>query len=530
MKNFRKTLTILVYFCCMASTHAQTISWQKAPQWDSVEMLGENLVLVSQAGKQGVIRLSGTQIIPCGNERILGVKDQRFLVLGANNKLVSIWDDTGKQIAFSGNYYVDGAWPYYSGGMLAVRDEKGNWGFLDMNGTLCIPCRFYAAFPFVNGQASVQYKDKFWAHIGTDGKPVVIKGQKLRSKKISFASTFTQIGDRLLSLVCIEDFMYLIDPSGDVIPNSFISSDGRPLYGAGIGPQIVAGSFTVRFNYLREVETIIMNGATYTFTGRSLPLKTQFPIIDGYITYDGRSFAVDNLVTTPQFQKVVTLSSNSLLVQKNGKWGIIQVDRQASCPTISEDESLKQLHIEHATEVTGSFIINDYSSNTEVYVVNTDGVKTILRTSRLEVSHFDTPLHFEEGELKARLGIIMDGIELAPKVFSITPKAYEKAFSVNCPSSATVSDSGKVSFRITVTNTSSKQPTAPFDVRINGGVIKRSVTLDCGESIKIPVSLNANLGDEDRVSKSIDIKISEQYCPTVSFSRSITCIRQLKED
>lgn len=530
MKNFRIILTIFVYYCCVATTHAQTISWQIAPQWESVEMQGENLVLVTQAGKQGVINLSGTQIIPCGSEQIYGIKDHRFIVLGRNNKLVSIWDDMGNQKSISGSYYVDGAWPYYSGGMLAVRDEKGHWGFLDLNGTLSIPCKFSAAFPFVNGQASVCYKDGYWAHIGTDGKPVLIKGQKLRSKKISFASTFTQIGDRLLSLVCIEDFMYLIDPSGEVIPNTFISSGGRPLYGAGIGPQIVAGSFTVRFNDIREVETIIMNSVTHTFKGRTLPLNERFPTIDGINTFDGRSFAVDDLVTTPQFQKVATLSPNTLLVQKGGKWGIIQVDRQSICPTISEGESLKQLHIEHATDVKGSFKINDYSSNTAVYVANTNGVNTIISSPSAGENHFDTQLYFEDGELKARLGIILDGIELAPKEFSITPKEYEKAFSVNCPSSATVSDNGKVFLRITVTNTSSKQSTAPFDIRVNGGIIKRSVTLGCGESITLPFSLNANLGDEDRISKSVDIRILEPYCPAVSFSRSITCIRQLKED
>ena len=530
MKNFRITLTILVSFCCMATSHAQTISWQKAPQWDNVEMLGENLVLVTQAGKQGVIKLSGTQIISCGTERIFGVKDQRFLVLGTNNKLVSLWDENGNQITFSGNYFVDGAWPYYSGGMLPVKDEKGFWGFLNLDGNLIIPCKFAAAFPFVNGQASVCYKDGLWAHIGTDGKPVLIKGQKLRSKKIRFASTFTQIGDRLLSLVSIEDFMYFIDLSGDVASNTLISSEGQPQHGAGIGPQIVAGSFTVRFNNIGEVDTIIKNGTSHSFSGRSLPNEVPFPNIAGFNTFDSKGFAVGEIVTASQFQRVIPISTLSVLAQYNGKWGIIGIDRQATCPSIKEGKNLKSLRLEHATGIMGSFYISKHPANTEVYIVDKRADTRIIETTGNGDSYFDAPLSFEDGKLRVSLGLILDGIRLEPKDFTIVPEGFDKSFAVSCPTTATVSEGGKVSFRITITNTSNIQDTAPFDIRVNGGVVKRSVTLNQGESTTFPVTITVNLGEEDRVNKSVEIRISEQNCPIVSFSKTITCIRQLKED
>ena len=530
MKNFRKTLTILVAFFCTATAHAQTISWQKVPQWDSVEMLGDNLVLVTQAGKQGVIKLSGTQIIPCGTERILGVKDQRFLVLEANNKLVSIWDDTGRQVAFSGNYYVDGAWPYYSGGMLPVKDDKGFWGFLNMSGALSIPCKFTAAFPFVNGQASVCYKDGYWAHIGTDGKPVLIQGQKLRSKKISFASTYTMIGDRQLSLVCIEDYMYLISPSGEVVSNALIPSEGQPLYGAGIGPQIVAGTFTVRFNDIGEVNTIIKNGIERTFSGRSLPTEMPFPIVKDFNVFEGKGFSIGDVVTTPQFQDVKPISTIAVLAQSNGKWGLIGIDRQAPYPSVEEGKNLKSLRLEHATGIIGSFYISRHPANTEVYIADKRNGTIAIETSGYGDGYFDAPLDFVDGSLKARLGLIMDGIMLEPKDFSIVPEGFDKSFSVSCPATVTVSESGRVSFRITITNTSNIQDTAPFDVRVNGNVVKRSISLTQGESTTVPVTINVNLGEEDRVNKSVEIRISEQNCPVASFSKTITCIRQLKED
>lgn len=527
MKNFSKYITIIASFAFGILASAQSISWQKTPQWDNAEMLGEKLVRVTSTGKHGVINLTGAEIISCNYTRIASIRDNRFLVIGNDNKLVSIWDEVGNQIPFSGRYYVDGAWPYYSGGLLAVRDEKGLWGFLNLSGNLTIQCKFAAAFPFVSSQAAVCYKDGYWAHIAADGKPVLLKGQKLRSKMINFASTFTQIGDRQLSLVCIEDYMYLIDPSGDVVGTSLIPSEGQPLYGVGIGPQIMAGNFTVRFNDLGEVETIIKNGAKHSFKSKGQAKDYNFPAVAEIDTMGGKSISTGNLTTVPQFEKVVPLTPNTVLVLSDGKWGIIKIDNLSQTPSIKESDDMQQLYLDHASQVTGTFKVENIMPNTIAYIEKNVGEIVQLNMKGTLKDCFDAPLYFNNGKLIARLGLIIDGIKLTAQDYSITPTGFNKAYSVSCPSTVIVSEGGKASFRLTITNTSTSQSTAPFDLRVNGSTVRRSIILEPGESTTVPASMSINLGDEDKVIKNVDIRIIEQGCPVVNLSKSISCMRQL---
>ena len=70
MKSISKV--ILSFVCCLYcfTAHSQTVRWQEKPQWDTIEMLNNQLLRVEQSGKWGVIGLDGYQIVPCDNSII----------------------------------------------------------------------------------------------------------------------------------------------------------------------------------------------------------------------------------------------------------------------------------------------------------------------------------------------------------------------------------------------------------------------------------------------------------------------------
>ena len=398
-----------------------------------------------------------------------------------------------------------------------------------MSGALSIACKYKMAFPFVCGQAAVKFGNDKCGHIATNGKPVYIKDQRLRSKKIDFASTITPVEGRQLSLVCIEGSMYLINPSGEVVSTQLVPSEGHSLYGSGINKQIVAGNITVRFNNIGEVDAIIKDGIIHNFTGLT-EKKYDFPDIKAFNTFDGRSFSVGTLKTTSQFGEVAPLSDKTVLAEVNGKWGLIKVEQNKEVPSIKITGDYQQIKLDHASGINGTFTIQPLAPNTIVYLEMEDG-KTVTDNLYDEGKDcLNVPLTYEEGRLKARIGLIMDGIKLELNEYSIVPVGFNKAFRVNCPSSLFVSDNGNVSFKLTVINTSEVQGTAPFDIRVDGRLVRRNITLGVGEEIDVPFSTNINLGIKDQVAKNVVIRISEQDCPVVSITKNIICKRKLKED
>lgn len=536
MKYFSRFVLSLIGLCCANLASAQTLLWNKKPQWESVEMLGEKLVRVTMSGNQGVLQLSGKQIIPCSFSNITEISNRRFLVLDPDNKIVSIWDDEGHQVPIQGDYYVDASWPFFSDGLLAVRnkmlsDRSGAWGYIDLSGALTIPFKFGIAFPFIFGKAAVCYKkDGAWVHIGIDGRPILLKNQKLRTKDIKQVSSFTQIKDRQLALVCIDDYMYLIDPSGEVVPTDIIGRDGQPLYGAGLGPRIIAGPFMIHFNDIGEISSIKKGEVVYNFEGKTRPKESSYPTVDNINVSANMSFIIGELSVAPQFENVIPISSDAILVEENLKWGLISVNRIIGVPRINPTPAMDQIVLEHGASITGEFSVSSSSPNTGVYYENAGKMIHLEMHSSSNQNIFDVPLAFEDGKLTARIGLMMDGIILVPQDFEIIPAGFKNAYSVSCPASVTVPSSGRTTFKMTVRNASSRQGTGLFDIFVNGGVVKRSISLDCNESIVVPVSLNISMGEVDSVVKKLDVKISEYGCPAINLAKSITCVSELKND
>lgn len=526
LRAFDKLTAALVGLVCAAAAFAQSVSWVVRPEWDSVEMLGENLLRVSQAGRQGVFLLTGGEIIPFSYHQITNVSEGRFLVLDSDNKLISLWDDSGLRFPVAGNYTVDRDWPYYSGGMLVVRNEDGLRGFLNASGSLAIQCKYATAFPFLFGKAAVSHDDESWEYIATDGKRARIK---VPGKKFYFASSFTQMDDTPLSLVCTKDKMYLIDSSGEVVSNALISKGGQPLLGAEVpSAEITAGSFTVRFNPIGEIVYVIKGGKQESFAKNDIPGHRDFPDVDGLAIVGRNRVAIgDNTISTIQGGRMIPVSSYTVLVEEGGKWGMARFDSWGEVPSFEASEALRKIRLDHATGTKGIVVLRHAPSDAEVYMEDSMG-----NVSRLSgtVNGFEVPMSFRDGKLVAKLGLASDGFMWIPKEVAVIPGGFNKAFSVSCPASAMTSANGWAYFRVTVKNTSTWQASAPFNVYVNGNLVENSGSLAPGESISVPVSIRANLGDKDTMTRALDITISEIGCPDIEIRKTVNCIRELKRD
>lgn len=530
MERLIKLALISICLFCASVISAQNVFWQAKPQWDAVEVIGDGLIRVTKLNLQGVIDSTGQELVPCVFHRVTNIEENRFLVLDINNKIISMWDDSGNRISFNGDYYVDGAWPYFSGGLLVVRDKKG-WGYMNKSGTVVIKCKYSAAFPFLHGQASVCYSDGYWAHLSADGKPVLIQSQKLRTKRLSFASSFAIFEGKPVSLVYVDNSFYMIDSFGEVISNELISQDGYLLYGGISGPQVASGSFSVTFNDIREPVSLSNDSKSVSFGVKTMPTAIEPHSIQGVTVSKDNSISVhDDLLISSQFSSVIPVSLSRILVKKDNKWGLLGIDITSSGPVISSTTDFESFRIDHASAIQERFKLSSFSSNVTVYTEDMSGGIAIKQQIDQDNPFFEVPLSYNNGNLLAKIGLIVDGIVLAPKEYSYKPSGFNNAFTVSCPSSTTVSESGKGSVRLTITNSSSTQTTAPLSIRVNGRDEKKSVVLKPRESVSFSVSFTVHLGDGDEARKSMEVRIQEDGCPDVKITKSINCIRQLKTD
>ena len=495
--------------------NSQTVSWQKKPCWEEVELLGDNLLKVSEENKWGVCRIDGTPIVPCDNFMITNVCDGCFLGLNHEGKLRFIGDEKGNVKSVSGSWFVDMSWPYFSDGLLAVRDVGGSWGYLDQSGVLVIDNQYRNAFPFHYGHASVcKQGKKGWNIIDVQGRYLL----KNSFGHISFASSFTKIDQQYpMAFVIVEPMIkrgeakgYMVDVKGEIQGN-VIPKEGVPYYNKQDRHTFLCGnksiSLEIKINDLLELDYVQWGGKQYY--GQPVQLESNhFPIVDvDNVFVDENSIVFGNIVVIPQFQEVTLLSSELALVKKTNKWGLIKYNPYGTMPKITCKDSY-ELNVYHTIEIP--FVMSNSSENIRVYAVDKKGERDFFNVSN--AGHFAIPMKFLDDNGRISVGLEMDGIMLAPESYYFKVK-YGKGFGVVGPSKASVGNDNRSSFSITISNKSS-QEAKPFDVYIGNRCINHVDGMEPYKSITLPVNMAVTINNlEDSETKDVMIEIREEGFP-----------------
>ncbi len=417
MKNISKVILSVV--CCLycITAHAQTVRWQEKPLWDTIEMLNNQLLRVEQSGKWGVIGIDGSQIVPCDNSIITDICEGRFLVLNEKGKIISLRSEEGNSFPIERDWFVDINFPYFSNNRLAVHDSQGRWGFLNKSGKVAIEPNndFICAFPFFYDLSAVQYndKEKSWGYIYLDGSPLKYENSKISNgyKDIKFASSYTNIEGTPAALVRLKETLYMIDQYGNIM-DQVLPKKGLPINILKLTPDIPvsSGDISFVFNTFGEITSLKKNNKEYIKSPFKKTNSFVFPLVDNITIDKEQRINIGELTISPQFQEIVPLSSSHLLVKKEGKWGLLNVDRNQDAVKIDE-KPINRRKNNKSIEFT---IING-NDKTKAFYIDALGERKYLDIAESKIS---VPITLIGKDKKIIVGLEIDNVLLEPTMLS----------------------------------------------------------------------------------------------------------------
>ena len=437
------------------TSSSQCVRWQEEPKWDSTRMLGSKLLCVEQSGKWGVVSFDGTQIIPCDYAKITELREGRFLVVNENNKIISLHNENGNSFPINKDCFVDNYSPYFFNNRLAIHDSQNHWGYLDKSGKIVIELNneFAYACPFSNNLAAVQYNDKnkSWGYIYSDGSPLKYENSKISNgyKDISFASSFTEIDGSPVALIRLYGTLFMIDQYGNILSH-ILPKKGVPINVLHITPNVPvsSGIYTFVFNEKGEISSLKKSSEEYN-NKNITTIQSAFPTIETVLIDNDEIINVGKIKISSQFQDVIPLTTNYILVKKEGKWGILFVDSNLEMPNlIIESQSNHQ-----AYRKTILLRITNTTDKTKIYAFDTTGNRHNIDIIDGKVS---IPTEFVNKEKKMRLCFEIDGILLEP---------YD--FSVNIPEKKTNNPSPNNDKKLIKVELISSKKMAVFKIQVN---------------------------------------------------------------
>lgn len=129
-----------------------------------------------------------------------------------------------------------------SEGLMAYKNNKGLYGFMNESGEVVIPCKYNLVYPFDQSGHALVLKDGKIGYIDTSGKEVV---------PIKYNSGVAQFKEGR-TFVILDEKLLLIDDSGNVIKEVGVGYDS--LNSAFVGGKAYAHHKTAKLFYLHDVQ------------------------------------------------------------------------------------------------------------------------------------------------------------------------------------------------------------------------------------------------------------------------------------
>lgn len=153
MRKLSLILGTLLLLALPIASSAQSAKWAIAPKYNSVNRMAPSTFVLKTQGRVEVVDAEGTTLFADAADSLTSFSDGYALLLKKDKKgmkVVSVIDQTYKTVPVNTDVYAD-AYTYYNKGVAAVKNKKGKYGLLDVNGTLAAPCKMSS--PVLNGEA-----------------------------------------------------------------------------------------------------------------------------------------------------------------------------------------------------------------------------------------------------------------------------------------------------------------------------------------------------------------------------------------
>lgn len=532
MNKIRTTVLTLFCLTVVEGARSQIVSWRSLPNWDSANILGDNMIRVSQSGKWGVVSFSGDlMIIPCEYSMITEICEERFLLLGNNYKINSLRDSKNNCITiknrkgkmFDGDLFVDPAWPYFSEGLLAVRNSEGKWGFLNTSGMMVIDTEWSKVYPFRYGLSSARYeKGGNWCHIDKKGKHLSKPFDKYfrRGAMRKYYSSYTQIDNRIQSIVFVNDKMYMIDIAGNIRKEIF-RENGLPFSYLLENDSLLSCStdeVTLDINNRGEIQYIKKDGRVIKSVQKEYPTVDYIPNCEGLEIDSQCKIKVDSLIISPQFDEIIPLSINNVLVKKNSKWGLLAINRSKDLLKVNLEKPYQN---KQKTDL--EFGLSEITDNIRAYADDTQGNRTFFQ---IIDGKFKVPVDYIDKNNQISLGLETNGILLEPTILTLSEKTTDiNNFTITWSPSQIIPVKPKSNVTVSVI-IKRKEGSTSFNASING---RKMVTSNNGQ-VKLTKMINVKFNEgDDTTYKTIPIYIQEEGCSMKRISHKFKFVRKLED-
>ena len=509
-----KRLSIILAALLLAfPAPAQFIGWSTKPVYSQVQPMSEQWVRVQRDGKWGIADADGKEVVPCKYGTVTDFAAGYCLLLD-RERLLGVFSREGNLRTFSDPLFVDAAYPYFSEGLLAVRDVESSWTYMTPEGTYPIRMVFQSAAPFIQGMAAVQEKsgDGSYLHIDKKGR-VNRLGGDFTDTFLVFASSFTQVDGQNVALV--------VDGHNEAWFRDF---SGRKVFGLGkvtgydkATRVMTMKKYRIQFSPDRRVKSRVSasdNSEKVFFEERD---RSYTPPSLTSLTFreDKGKWEVSrqgNLLLPPQFDALTALSETRILALKDGLWGVLLVRENEAEPYCDIRE--ERLLYAHPADyhLTGVLNMPKDIPLSEVKVLFRDEsgrqVWIIPQGAMFNINLLTPPV---PGENKMAFYTQMAIGSLVYASWRIDMFAfYDYAFHVECPKTQKMmAGNERASLSFTVENRAASASN-PCDVYVNGNLVKKGVVFDPGETKSFSCVLNVNLEDLDRVQREVRVSVVEE--------------------
>jgi len=513
----------LFFLTCGIGMSAQTAIWQVRPIYDSVNVLTENLLKVEKNGRYGLSDYRGNSVVYCLYDDFTNFKDGYILLIqdGLVKGNVNI---SGKVMKFDGDYQIDMNYPYYSEGLLAVKN-KGRWGYVDTEGNNVIGFKYRNALPFMKGLASVSDAEGNFMHINKSGR-ISLLGSGFNDDDLKFATSF------------------ITDDKGEtfsIVVNSRWRAYKRDVNGRKMG------SFELTDVNVDTKQRIIKSGkyALYFDSAwRLLRLESQGKVQKEYEISDYLSpvYVPDSSILKPiknstgmygimvnnriclseQFGSVLPLDRENVLVSSEGLYGLL---RMCLDETINVDLDTHLFTMNHLVEcrINGAVHLSGTLSGKSIEVpsITYNEINMIIPDqSGTSFSFNYTPEDLKAGHRqKFQIKVKVDGLEYPPFNESVD-FSHKSSFKISTPDKVSLDENGYCQFYVYITNLS-EQKSDKCEVYVDGKLVKTQDSFSGGQRIAASVTKRINMEDEDLKTMMLNIRVVEKGCPEYVDSKKV---------
>lgn len=310
---------IFVFSLCLNS-YGQSARWLVKLEYENICPFSDGIAIVQSNGKFGYIDINGNEILPPNYENVYDFKEGVGVISSINDEVKYIADRHGNLKKVMPGFSLNPQFPYFSNGLLLVKNEEGKHGYLNKTGKLVIDCKFSWAHPFCEGRSAVslnKYAIGQWAYIGTDGR-VLINTEN----NFQWASSFQD--DK--AVVIIKNKLAYINRDGKVLKNEELPKLTSLLerYDSFLGI-IKCKEGQVFFREDVVMDKLVVNGDT-TFFHKTVEEK-KTALLDVYADNNKFGFRINGKKLPAQFDNIKWHDNERAIVQSNGKQGLLELSQ-----------------------------------------------------------------------------------------------------------------------------------------------------------------------------------------------------------